>query len=155
MATLKWTSEKLTDHFSVAEYMIHQIDKTIPITRDAYEHAMMLEEFRKWLGKPMTVNAWYRSKAYNDALIKSGAKASKNSNHLKGCATDISYPNVPFETVMKWGRKWKEICKKYGCVGEIGSYSWGIHLGSHITYSTQFSNWKTDSKGQHNGFYKL
>lgn len=146
MATVKG---ELTKHFTVDEYCVHQ-DSPCKITADAIDHAEMLEEFRVWLGKPMTVNSWYRSPEYNKKV-----GGNSNSNHPRGTATDISAPGISDATIVKYGKKWKSICEKHGTVGEIGCYSWGFHLGSHINYSKTFYNWKTDSKGQHNKYYKI
>lgn len=45
----------------------------------------VLEPARKFLGKPITVNSGYRSKAVNDAV-----GGSPNSQHMKGEAVDIT-----------------------------------------------------------------
>ena len=39
---------------------------------------------------PFKITSGYRTKEYNEDLIKRGYKASKNSSHLKGLAADIS-----------------------------------------------------------------
>lgn len=149
----KWQG-KLTEHFDISEYMGKQTG-TIYLTKEAYEHAQILEEMRKWYGMPIKVNSWFRTKEYNDKLIAQGKHASKTSNHLRGCATDV---NIYFDNekeFLKFAQKWKALCKAHGTVGEIGTYKIGrfIHLGSHITYSKTFYHWMTDAKGQHNMYY--
>lgn len=140
---------KLTPHFSAEEYAVHQAEDCA-ITREAMKHAEMLEEFRQWLKRPMTVNAWYRTAKYNK---KVGGNAS--SSHLRGVATDISMPNISQTTFIKYAKKWKALCKKHGVVGEAGLYTWGIHLGSHVTYSSSFYHWDSRSGKQINKPFKI
>ena len=102
---------KLTKHFTTDEYTVNQTENC-NITIEALKHAEILEEFRTWLGKPMKVNAWYRTSEYNK---KVGGNA--NSSHLRGVATDISMPNISQTTFIKYAKKWKALCKKHGVVG--------------------------------------
>ena len=140
---------KLTKHFSIEEYEINQTG-TCYITLEALEHAEILEEFRVWLGKSMKVNAWYRTSAYNKKV-----GGNSNSSHLRGVATDISMPNVSQANFIKYAKKWKALCSKYGVVGEAGLYSWGIHFGSHIKYSKTFYHWDSRSGKQINKPFKI
>ena len=140
---------KLTPHFSAEEYAVHQAEDCA-ITREAMKHAEMLEEFRQWLKRPMTVNAWYRTAKYNKKV-----GGSANSSHLRGVATDISMPNVSQTDFIKYAKKWKALCEKYGVVGEAGLYTWGMHLGSHITYSKTFYHWDSRSGKQINKPFKV
>lgn len=152
MAIVKWIDSKLTDHFSLDEYTVNQSEKaSCPLTRAAYEHAMMLEEFRVWYNAPIKVNAWFRTEAYNNKV-----STCKTSNHLTGCATDLGIATTSTGFI-KIARKWKEICEKHNTVGEAGYYANGwIHLGSHITYSKSFYNWFTNTKGtQSNNYFKI
>ena len=64
MAKIKVSGDKLTEHFTLADYGKNQTG-TIPIDAAALLHAQLLEEFRTWLGRPMDVHAWYRTAAYN------------------------------------------------------------------------------------------
>ena len=89
---------KLTPHFSAEEYAVHQAEDCA-ITREAMKHAEMLEEFRQWLKRPMTVNAWYRTAKYNK---KVGGNAS--SSHLRGVATDISMPGLSEDRFVKYAK---------------------------------------------------
>ena len=77
---------KLTEHFTIDEYQVKQTENC-SITREAIEHADILEEFRTWLKKPMKVNAWYRTPEYNKKV-----DGNANSSHLRGVATDIGMP---------------------------------------------------------------
>lgn len=139
----------LVKHFTIDEYTVHQTEDCT-ITREALEHADILEEFRTWLGKPMKVNAWYRTPEYNK---KKGGNV--NSSHLRGVATDWGIPNVSQADFIKYAKKWKALCKKHGVVGEAGLYTWGMHLGSHITYSKTFYHWDSRSGKQINKPFKI
>ena len=48
-----------------------------------------LEHARELAGIPFKITSGYRTKEYNEDLLKRGYKASKNSSHLIGVAADI------------------------------------------------------------------
>ena len=50
----------------------------------------MLDDARAIAGIPFNITSGYRTKEYNEDLLKRGYKASKNSSHLIGKAVDIS-----------------------------------------------------------------
>lgn len=138
---------ELTDHFTADEYQVNQTE-TCYMTREALEHADLLEEFRVWVSRAMNVTSWYRTTAYNK---KVGGVSS--SNHLTGCATDVNFAGLATLTqdkFIKYAKKWKEICEAHGVVGEAGLYTWGMHLGSHIKYSKTFNHWDSRSGKQIN-----
>lgn len=139
---------KLTEHFSIDEYTVNQTGQCI-LNASAILHAICLEEFRKWLGRSMRVNAWYRTVAYNKAV---GGKS--NSSHLRGVATDWGLPNVSKDDFIKYAKKWRSICNAHGVVGEAGLYKWGIHLGSSVKYSKTFYHWDSRSGKQVNMPFK-
>lgn len=135
----------LTEHFTLDDYTKDQTG-TIPISENALLQAQMLEEFRQWIGRPMSVHAWYRTAAYNK---KAGGIST--SSHLKGIATDWSTNiEITKDKFIKYAKKWKEICKAHGVVGEAGLYTWGVHFGSSITYSKSFYHWDSRSGKQVN-----
>lgn len=138
---------KLTEHFTLEEYTKNQTE-TCYLTREAFEHFQMLEEFRLWYGKPLTVSAAYRTPKYNASV-----GGVKNSNHLNGCAVDLTM-KIDHTEFIRLAKRWKMICEKYNTVGEAGWYAGGwIHLGSHITYSKTFYNWRTDINGKQTNMY--
>jgi len=49
-----------------------------------------LDEARDKAKIPFKINSGYRTKEYNEDLLRRGFKASKKSSHLKGLAADIS-----------------------------------------------------------------
>lgn len=140
---------RLTKHFTAEEYTVNQTENC-DITVEALKHAEILEEFRTWLGKPMKVNAWYRTKEYNKKV-----GGVSNSSHLRGVATDWGISGVSQADFIKYAKKWKALCKKHGVVGEAGLYKWGIHLGSHVTYSKTFYHWDSRSGKQINNPFKI
>lgn len=149
MATIKFSGSKLTEHFATKEYAVNQ-SGTVKLTAEAITHAQCLEEFRRWLGRDMTVHAWYRTAAYNKAV-----GGAKNSSHLKGCATDWHTTiDIDRERFIKYAKKWKEICEAHDIVGEAGLYSWGVHFGSSVTYSKNFYHWDSRSGKQINKPFK-
>jgi len=149
MAKIKVSGDKLTEHFTFADYSKNQTG-TIPIDAAALLHAQMLEEFRTWLGRAMEVHAWYRTKTYNK---KVGGMST--SSHIKGTATDWSTNiEITKEKFIKYAAKWKEICAAHGVIGEAGLYAWGAHFGSQITYSKKFYHWDSRSGTQVNMPFK-
>ena len=147
MATIKVTG--LTEHFSLSDYGVNQTG-TLPLSADAILHAAMLEEFRQWLGRPMAVNAWYRTAKYNKSV-----GGVSTSSHLKGTATDWKTTvEIDEDRFIKYAKKWREICKAHGVVGEAGLYKWGVHFGSSITYSKTFYHWDSRSGTQKNMAFK-
>ena len=141
----------LTEHFTFDDFTKNQSSSSkIYMTKEIMLHAQMLEEFRKWLSRPMDVHAWYRTSSYNKKV-----KGNPKSSHLKGLATDWSTnKSIDKDTFIKYAKKWKEICKAHNVVGEAGLYTWGIHFGSQITYSKSFYHWDSRSGKQINKPFK-
>ena len=139
----------LTEHFTLADYGVNQVG-TLPLSEKAILQAIMLEEFRQWLGRPMSVHAWYRTAKYNKSV-----GGVSTSSHLKGTATDWS-TNVSIDEArfIKYAKKWQEICKAHGVVGEAGLYTWGMHLGSSVKYSKKFTHWDSRTGKQINNPFK-
>lgn len=125
VATIKWKG-KLTDHFSAAEYTVGNTDSAVlTLTERSYHFAMLLEKFRVWLKRPMTVSSWARTEALNKKV-----GGISTSNHLTGCACDWSTNiKITKEKFIKYSKKWKKICAAAGYVGESGLYEWGAHFG--------------------------
>jgi len=64
-----------------------------PFTPEIYQNLILvaknLQVLRDFVKKPITISSGYRSKAFNDKLVKAGGGAAKNSFHIKGMAADI------------------------------------------------------------------
>lgn len=149
MAKVILSGSNLTEHFTFKEYAKNQTG-TVKLTAEAILHAQCLEEFRKWLKRPMKVNAWYRTAAYNK---KVGGNAK--SSHLRGVATDWGMPRLSEKEFIRYAKKWKEICEAHDIVGEAGLYTWGMHMGSSVKYSKTFYNWDSRSGKQINKAFTI
>ncbi len=119
---------KGTKNFSLSEMKCR--DGSLVISDGLIKHANNMQKLRDWYKKPMKVNSWYRSVAYNK---KVGGVAG--SQHLKGMACDIAKPSewstFTKERKREWinnvKKKWHEIC---GGGGGFGDYDTFIHLDS-------------------------
>lgn len=117
-------SGNLSKNFSQSEY--HPGSMTVYMYRQTVTFIKCIQAFRTWLNQPMYVISWYRTKHENTTV-----HGVANSNHLTGTAMDWHLYNHDFtkEEFIKYAKKWANICKGFGCVGEAGLYGWGIHLG--------------------------
>ena len=87
----------LTEHFTLEELTASEIgarkglDNTPnPVAqKNLVRLANFLEEVRKVLGKPITINSAYRGPEVNAAV-----GGTKNSQHMLGCAADIKVPGM-------------------------------------------------------------
>ena len=149
MSKVILSGSNLTEHFTFKEYAKNQTG-TVKLTAEAILHAQCLEEFRKWLQRPMKINAWYRTAAYNK---KVGGNAK--SSHLRGVATDWGMPGLSEKEFIRYAKKWKEICEAHEIVGEAGLYTWGMHMGSSVKYSKTFYNWDSRSGKQTNKAFAI
>lgn len=149
MSKVILSGSNLTEHFTFKEYAKNQTG-TVKLTAEAILHAQCLEEFRKWLQRPMKINAWYRTAAYNK---KVGGNAK--SSHLRGVATDWGMPGLSEKEFIRYAKKWKEICEAHEIVGEAGLYTWGMHMGSSVKYSKTFYNWDSRSGKQINKAFAI
>jgi uncharacterized protein YcbK (DUF882 family) len=117
---------KLTENFSLEELTVSEIAvrKNLDNTPNATEKtnliriALLLEQVRELLKKPILVNSAFRSKPVNDAV---GSKDT--SQHRIGCAADIRVPgmtpkqvvqacidaNVPFDQIIEEFGSWTHI----------------------------------------------
>jgi hypothetical protein len=117
---------KLTENFTLEELTVSEIAvrKNLDNTPNATEStnlirtALLLEQVRELLKKPILVNSAFRSKPVNDAV---GSKDS--SQHRIGCAADIRVPgmtpkqvvqacidaNIPFDQIIEEFGSWTHI----------------------------------------------
>jgi uncharacterized protein YcbK (DUF882 family) len=117
---------KLTENFSLEELTVSEIAvrKNLDNTPNATEKtnlirtALLLEQVRELLKKPIIVNSAFRSKPVNDAV---GSKDS--SQHRIGCAADIRVPgmtpkqvvqacidaNIPYDQIIEEFGSWTHI----------------------------------------------
>ena len=90
-----FTLEELTSSETAAR---HGLDNTPgPVAMQNLQRlANFLEEVRKVLGKPISINSAYRGPEVN---AKVGG--SKNSQHMIGCAADIKIPGMTPDAVCR------------------------------------------------------
>lgn len=140
----------LTPHFSISEYGDKSV-KTSYINYNSMRHSILMERLRQYLGKPIYVTGWYRTYSTNKRV-----GGINGSNHLKGCATDCYIIGLNEAKFIEIAKYWKRLCKEFGVSGECGYYPQQgfMHLGSCFANNPDyFVNWRTDSRGQHNGYY--
>ena len=88
---------KLTEHFTLEELTASETaarngwDNTPneAETKNLERLALMLEQVRKILNKPILINSAFRSKKVND-----GVGSKDTSQHRIGCAADIRVPGM-------------------------------------------------------------
>ena len=140
----------LCKHFSQSEY--HPGSAEVYMNASTVTFIKCLNAFRRWINKPMYVISWYRTKKENIAV-----GGISTSNHLTGTAIDWHLYNhdIGREEFVKYAKKWANICKQFGCVGEAGLYGWGVHLGMQnhdqaVANSYRFFHWDSRSGKQIN-----
>lgn len=88
-------NDLLTPNFRFKEFFCQGIT---PPPDDMFQDILMLaielQKVRSFLGKPIYVTSGYRTKEYNDYLIKQGYPASANSYHMKGMAVDSKVNSI-------------------------------------------------------------
>lgn len=89
-------------------------------------HGLMMDELRRWYKKSMKVNSWYREKEYNESI-----GGDENSCHLDGIATDIALGGLSQHQINIFMAVWQSICIRYGVIGGISIYRWGLHFDSN------------------------
>jgi zinc D-Ala-D-Ala carboxypeptidase len=112
---------KLTENFSLEEMTVSEIGarKGLDNTPNATEianlvrTALLLEQVRALIKKPIIVNSGFRSKAVNDAV---GSKDT--SQHRIGCAADIRVPGMTpkqvVEACIKAGIPYDQVIEEFG-----------------------------------------
>lgn len=90
---------------------------------DFWEFAQMIQEFRDWFKKPMTVNSCYRTKRFN-----ASCGGASNSLHLKGLALDWGIKGHTDQQRSNVRLKWQQITAAHGHIGGINFYTNGYHL---------------------------
>lgn len=141
-------SGNVSKNFTQAEY--HPGTATVYMTSGTMTFIRCLQAFRNWLGTAMYVVSWYRTKTEN---LRVGGIAT--SNHLTGTAMDFKLNKTITKAMfVSYAKKWAEICKANGCVGEAGFYDAGwIHLGMQNTNQAKanghkFVHWHTTKQGK-------
>lgn len=142
-------SGNISKNFTQREY--HPGNATVYYTAATATFVRCLQQFRNWLGQPMIVVSFFRTKTEN---IRVGGISS--SNHLTGTACDFKLNGKAIDqaTFIKWAKKWNEITRANGCVGEAGYYDAGwVHLGMQNSSQAKanghkFVHWHTLKNGK-------
>lgn len=119
MLTFSYSADKdknVSVHFKVKEF--HSKNDRADLVLIDEQLVELLENIRKYTGKPVIINSGYRSAAYN-ATIKN---AARNSQHVQGKAADIRIVGVTPAKVA-------QIAECFlGSSGGIGIYSTFTHV---------------------------
>ena len=111
---------KITENFSLEEMTVSEIgarrglDNTPNATEisNLVRTALLLEQVRALVKKPIIINSAFRSKAVNDAV---GSKDT--SQHRIGCAADIRVPGMTpkqvVEAIMKSDIPYDQIIREF------------------------------------------
>lgn len=121
---------KIVKNFTLEEMANNLTTDSVKLvlTPEVVRQANMMQELRDWYGEPMKVNSWYRTKEFNKK--KNG---DVHSCHLDGIATDIAFTSISSLNRGKFIVKWRQICEKYGVIGGVSIYIWGLHFDSNAT----------------------
>lgn len=133
--SMKLTNSNITPNFTYREIACNDTDNSLILNDDIIAHTNRLQEFRTWYNRPMTVNSWYRTPAWNTQC--GGASTSR---HLTATATDIALPSEFYtytdtrkeEFISNCRNKWHELC---GGAGGFGIYNTFMHFDSRETKS--------------------
>lgn len=118
-------STKLRKNFTVQELANTKASDRVKLilNNEIMEFLDMLQEFRNWFHKPMTVSSFYRTPAFNRSC-----GGSSNSLHLLALAMDWYIPGHTMQQRSNVKAKWEQICKAHGKIGGINFYTNGYHL---------------------------
>lgn len=144
-------SGNISKNFTQAEY--HPGKMTVYMTKETMVFVSILQSFRYWLKRPMIVVSWARTAEENRKV-----GGIQNSNHLqpRSCAIDWKLNNTTLTKALfiTYAKKWAELCKASGTVGEAGLYANGwIHFGVQNlaqanSTGRKFVHWYTDKNGK-------
>lgn len=160
MAYIYLIGKNLTKNFTRDEYSRanRKTDGRIKIYPETFIFMTALQLYRDMIGKPMYVNCWFRTKAFNK---RCGGIAK--SNHLRGCAIDFYFKGENMADEKKFiegARGWKDIINIINCTdlfgdiqGEAGLYKGFWHFGIQ-NYSKSFYHWDSRSGKQINMPFK-
>jgi uncharacterized protein YcbK (DUF882 family) len=119
---------KLLDSFTLSDMACNTTPEILHFTPDMFDFMVKVRDYRKWYNRPMKVNSWFRTTAYNKLI-----GGEENSMHLKGRALDFALPDEYFLFskgrqalfIINCRNKWHEICGGYG---GFGIYDDFIHI---------------------------
>lgn len=131
-------NKKLSDNFSVKEFVCHDGSDTIKIDLDMIP---LLQRFREYVEVPVTFNSAYRTPTYNKKV-----GGASQSYHIYGRAFDI-----PFKSNYKNLTSREKMCAFFNTLGVKGIiiYPSFIHVDSRI------NKYHANNKGQAQTYGKV
>lgn len=160
MAYIYMIGKNLTRNFTRDEYARanRKTDGRIKMYPETFVFMTALQLFRDQIGKPMYVNCWFRTKAFNKRC-----GGIEKSNHLRGCAMDWYFKDENMadeKKFIEYAQRWKDIINIINCTdlfgdiqGEAGLYKGFWHFGIQ-NYSKSFYHWDSRSGKQINMPFK-
>ena len=160
MSYIYLTGKNLSKNFTRTEYARanRKTDGRIKFYPETFIFLTAIQMFRDRVNKPMQVNCWFRTKAFNDRC-----GGIKTSNHLRGCAMDFYFKGENMANADKFienARIWQDVIEDlnkmgvFGTIhGEAGIYRGFWHFGIQ-KYSKSFYHWDTRSGKQINNPFK-
>lgn len=132
---------RLTKNFTLKEFANNLANDKVKavLSPEAIEQALMMQELRDWAAgtypndfsrSGLIVSSWYRAPSFNKSV-----GGASNSAHLDGRATDIN--NISEKHFDAFTTAWQVICQRWGKIGGVVYYRWGIHFDS---YSDKFGH---------------
>ena len=125
MAKAGLAAGKISENFTMSEVACRDRDRTLPTGRElggAEQAAGIMEAIRDHFGgRPITVNSWYRTPAYNRQV-----GGAKNSAHMRGHAVDFTVAGMTPRQVQAALRK--AIASGKLAMGGLGCYATFTHI---------------------------
>lgn len=119
---------RLLENFTLSDIACNVTPEILHFNPDMLDFMVRVRSFRNWYKRPMKVNSWYRTVAYNEKI-----GGEQNSMHLKGRALDFALPPEYF--LLHKGRQalfiincknyWHELCDGNGGFGVYDDF---IHI---------------------------
>jgi uncharacterized protein YcbK (DUF882 family) len=126
------------------------IDNTAPV--EVFRNLVrlcdsILEPLRNAISRPLTISSGYRCTALNAAI-----RGSKNSDHLRGCAADVTAPDMTADELLDKVRSLAPYVPLKQCIREYPPGGW-VHVSclpenDLLDFTPQFLVATLDKSGQ-------
>lgn len=143
---INMTGDQITKHFRLSEFVNTLDGNRIAINERFFPFVNMLEEFRRWYGRPMVITSGYRTPIFN---AKVGG--DPRSLHLLALAADFRLPaeyqgytrQRKNEFMNNIKNRWFYQCDIEGIPGSVVLYDNIVHL-DYRTDKRYFSDRRKD-----------
>jgi hypothetical protein len=123
--------DQITEHFRLSEFVNTLDGNRIDLSPEFFRFVFMLENFRRWYGRPVNITSGFRTAAYNRKV-----GGASNSLHLKTLAIDFRLPSDfkryskarQNEFLTNVRNKWFQLCDLEGIPGSVLWYDTWVHL---------------------------